>query len=362
MFERPRSPGSTLKPLLYALAIDRGLALPEYLVADVPMQYGTYRPRNFDGDWAGLVTLQRRARAARSTCRSSICSNSSVSRRSSASSARMGVARRRGEPGDYGLSLIVGGIEVTPLELAGLYATLAEDGAYVPLRLRRRSDLPRPPADLRPRRRVADARRRCRIKDRPDFPRRRDVNGVPAEIHWKTGTSFGFRDAWAVGSGPTYTAVVWTGNVDRQAERRPRRIRGRGPAVVRRARGRSPIARTYRRRTSRRRISSYVEVCAYSGHISQAMRAITASRCSRRSTRCRPRRVRITRPTTSSADGPCGGAGVPPSGRELRAQELRRAAERGDGVARRARARHPRDAGVRRRIARAIRPVRRLRW
>ena len=58
MFDRARSPGSTLKPLLYALAIDRGLALPEYLVADVPTQYGTYRPRNYDGDWAGLVTLR----------------------------------------------------------------------------------------------------------------------------------------------------------------------------------------------------------------------------------------------------------------------------------------------------------------
>ncbi|HWU85952.1 MAG TPA: transglycosylase domain-containing protein, partial [Kofleriaceae bacterium] len=58
MFARPRSPGSTLKPFLYALAIDRGLALPGYLVADVPAQYGTYRPRNFDGDYAGLVTLR----------------------------------------------------------------------------------------------------------------------------------------------------------------------------------------------------------------------------------------------------------------------------------------------------------------
>ena len=51
------------------------------------------------------------------------------------------------------------------------------------------------------------------LRDRPDFPNRRDI-AVPPDIHWKTGTSFGFRDAWAVGSGPTYTAVVWTGNVD----------------------------------------------------------------------------------------------------------------------------------------------------
>ena len=88
----------------------------------------------------------------------------------------------------------------------------------------------------------------------PRFPAPRDVNGMPAEIHWKTGTSFGFRDAWAVGSGPAYTAVVWTGNVDRQAERRARRLGGRRAAAVRRARRRSPIARTARacRPTARR--------------------------------------------------------------------------------------------------------------
>ncbi len=65
MFARPRSPGSTLKPFLYALAIERGIALPGYLVADVPMQYGTYRPRNFDGDYAGPRHAARRRCRAR---------------------------------------------------------------------------------------------------------------------------------------------------------------------------------------------------------------------------------------------------------------------------------------------------------
>src|SRR5262249_36642981 len=54
----PRSPGLPLKSFLHALAIDRGLALPGFLVADVPIAYGSYRPRNFDGNWSGLVTLQ----------------------------------------------------------------------------------------------------------------------------------------------------------------------------------------------------------------------------------------------------------------------------------------------------------------
>src|SRR5262249_34422727 len=123
---------------------------------------------------------------------------------------RMGVARTT--PGQYGLSLIVGGIELTPLELAGLYATLAEDGSYQPLRL----------VDTDPARASSAfgtgaawlTRQALSLRDRPDLPTRRTVDGMPAAIHWKTGTSFGFRDAWAVGSGPAYTAVVWTGNVD----------------------------------------------------------------------------------------------------------------------------------------------------
>ena len=57
-------------------------------------------------------------------------------------------------------------------------------------------------------------RRALERRDRPDFPDRRRFSGVPASIHWKTGTSYGHRDAWAAGSGPDHTAVVWLGNFD----------------------------------------------------------------------------------------------------------------------------------------------------
>jgi penicillin-binding protein 1C len=211
MFERPRSPGSTLKPLIYALAIDRGLALPEYLVADVPSQYGTYRPRNFDGDWAGLVTLRDALSRSLNLPFVDLLDRLGVET-FVGELGRMGVAPGRSAPGQYGLSMIVGGIELTPLELASIYATLAADGVHRPVRL-----LAGEPGGAQPMFGAGAAwltREALSLKDRPDFPRRRDVSGVPPAIHWKTGTSFGFRDAWAVGSGPAYTAVVWTGNVD----------------------------------------------------------------------------------------------------------------------------------------------------
>src|SRR6185503_17917678 len=199
------------------IAIDRGLVLPGYVVADVPAQYGTYRPRNFDGDFGGLVTL--RDALSRSLNLPFIDLLQQLGVESFvAELGRMGVAPERAAPGHHGLSMIVGGFELTPLELAGLYATLAEDGVYRPLRLTGAS----PAGDARDGLRVfgpgaaALTREALAERDRPDFPKRRDVTGVPAAIHWKTGTSFGFRDAWAVGSGPAYTVVVWTGNVDNQ--------------------------------------------------------------------------------------------------------------------------------------------------
>jgi penicillin-binding protein 1C len=112
----------------------------------------------------------------------------------------------------------VGGIELTPLELAGIYTALARGGEWVELRAAAGA----PHEELRPaaRGRVLApgatwlANQALALRDRPDFPSRRQLTGAPAHVRWKTGTSFGHRDAWAAGSGPAYTAVVWLGNVD----------------------------------------------------------------------------------------------------------------------------------------------------
>ena len=264
MFDHPRSPGSTLKPFLYAYAIDHGLALPEYLVPDVPGQWGTYRPRNFDGHWSGLVTL--RDALAHSLNLPFVELLQQVGLNAFADElARGGITEAHAAPGKYGLSMIIGGIELTPLELAGLYATLAEDGTYLPPRVTL-LDPRREPVSLFGRGAAWLTRQALAQKDRPDFPRRREVDGMPPEIHWKTGTSFGFRDAWAAGSGPAYTAVVWTGNVDRTPSAELVGSEAAGPLLF-------DVLEGLADRTRKPRPDSppadlvYVDVCAYSGHL-----------------------------------------------------------------------------------------------
>jgi penicillin-binding protein 1C len=266
MFERPRSPGSTLKPFVYALAIDRGLALPGYLVPDVPSQYGTYRPRNFDGDWAGLVTLRDALSRSLNLPFVDLLDRLGIETFVS-ELGRMGASPVRTAPGQYGLSMIVGGIELTPLELAAMYATLAEDGAFRPLRLV--IGAASGPGDAEARLFGAGAawltRQALSLRDRPDFPRRRDVAGLPAAVHWKTGTSFGFRDAWAVGSGPAYTAVVWTGNVDNRSSAELVGSEAAGPLLFDVLEGLSSRAPAAPAAPSDDLTD--VVVCAYSGHV-----------------------------------------------------------------------------------------------
>jgi penicillin-binding protein 1C len=264
MFDRPRSPGSTLKPFLYALAIDRGLALPQYLVADVPAQYGTYRPRNFDGDFAGLVTLQDALARSLNLPFIDLLAQLGVEQ-FVGEFARMGVAADRAVPGQYGLSMVVGGIEITPLELAGMYATLAEDGLYRPLRVAA-TDPIAAGQQVFGKGAAFLTREALAKKDRPDFPRRHDVSGVPAEIHWKTGTSFGFRDAWAVGSGPAYTAVVWTGNVDQKPSADLVGSEAAGPLLFDVLEAVANHSHVHRAETQPDDLVE-VEVCAYSGHV-----------------------------------------------------------------------------------------------
>jgi penicillin-binding protein 1C len=264
MFERPRSPGSTLKPVLYALAIDRGLALPGYLVADVPNQYGTYRPRNFDDDFAGLVRLEDALARSLNLPFIDLLNRLGVERFLT-ELARMDVANAAAAPGTHGLSMIVGSIELTPLELAGIYATLARDGEHRPLRM----VTSEPPGIASPIFAAGSAyltRAALAEKDRPDFPRRRALHDLPPAIHWKTGTSFGFRDAWAVGSGPRYTAVVWTGNVDNTPSAELVGSEAAGPLLF-------DVLEGLADRTTPPELPvppadlTPIEVCAYSGHV-----------------------------------------------------------------------------------------------
>jgi penicillin-binding protein 1C len=224
-FHVARSPGSALKPLIYALALDRGIALPEHLVPDVPVAYGNYTPQNFDGRFAGLVPLEEALSLSLNVPFVHLLDR--IGLESFLGTLRAsGFRRLRPEPGFYGLSAAIGAVDVTPLEMTGLYAALAQDGGWRPLRLvvahsGRAADatgIAEEPADpLRPLLSPGAAwltRRALTRRDRPDFPERRRWSGLPPHVHWKTGTSYGHRDAWAVGSGARLTAAVWFGNFD----------------------------------------------------------------------------------------------------------------------------------------------------
>ncbi|MEM7678796.1 MAG: penicillin-binding transpeptidase domain-containing protein, partial [Myxococcota bacterium] len=214
-FDRPRSPGSALKPFLYALAIDSGRILPERLVADVPRRFGTYAPKNYDGKFEGLVrfedALARSLNVPFVDLLAQIGVETFVGHLSS-----WGVHSLRKAEGHYGLSAAIGSLDITPLEMAGLYAMLARKGRFRPLTVQPGYERDRPvfapgTAFL--------TQRALRLRDRPDFPSRQRWSGVSPKIHWKTGTSYGHRDAWAAGSDDRFTVVVWLGNFDNQPSR-----------------------------------------------------------------------------------------------------------------------------------------------
>ena len=276
-FDVPRSPGSALKPVVHAMGIDAGLALPSFLVPDVPTSWGSWAPSNYDGNFDGLVRLDDALSRSLNLPFISLLQQLGVEQ-FLGTLRQMGVTSLSPEPGMYGLSAAVGGLELTPLELAGVYATIAEDGEYVPVRWlapvgRGGSEgaMSGGGLDASPRGLPVLSegstwltRRTLSERDRPDFPRRRELRPTP-DIHWKTGTSSGRRDAWAVGSGPDHTVAVWVGNLDNEGVAQLQGSEAAGPILfdvlesLRDARRPSPVDPVP---SDLRRI----EVCAYSGH------------------------------------------------------------------------------------------------
>ena len=179
----------------------------------------------------------------------------------------------RSKPGYYGLSAAIGSVEITPLELAGLYASLARDGRHRPLRWvkddeeRQRRAVPVSRGDqiLSPGSAYLTRRALAR-RDRPDFPSRRRLSGTPPSIHWKTGTSYGHRDAWAAGSGPDHTAVVWLGNFDNSPSVDLVGAEAAGPLLFDLL---EAVADRSRPQVADRPTADLkrVEVCAYSGYL-----------------------------------------------------------------------------------------------
>ncbi|HEX4957824.1 MAG TPA: penicillin-binding protein 1C [Lacibacter sp.] len=205
-----RQPGSTLKPLIYGLCFDEGLLTPKRTMNDVPVNYGGYAPENYDKTFNGPVTVEYALEhslnipAVRAL-------NQLGTERMIAQLSSIGFTQIQQKQKGLGLSLILGGCGTTLEQLTGLYSCLANEGLYY--RSAFIKDDSKPTA-----RRILSAEAAYMVTDilsrinRPDFPLHWEATAHLPKIAWKTGTSYGRRDAWSIGYNKKYTVGVWVGN------------------------------------------------------------------------------------------------------------------------------------------------------
>ncbi|MEM1269719.1 MAG: penicillin-binding protein 1C [Bacteroidota bacterium] len=208
----PRSPGSALKPFVYALALDRGVIGPSTLLEDVPVDYAGYQPVNFDETFSGAVPADQALIASLNVPAVNL-DNALGPDGLYAFLKRAGVTTLPEDRPYYGLSLVLGGAEVRLMELTNLYAGLARGGSFGSVRLTTDAPVPAQESLLSASAAfvVTDVLKQLR---RPELPAVWEWAVDVPTVAWKTGTSYGHRDAWSVGYTPRYTVGVWVGNFD----------------------------------------------------------------------------------------------------------------------------------------------------
>lgn len=208
-----RSPGSALKPFIYALALNQGLITPDTLLKDTPLRVGEYEPENFEGDFYGPLSATEalvRSRNIPAVALLAQLREPTLYR----FLQRAGLRLPR-EEAFYGLTLAMGGAEVSMEELLALYGTIANAGEFRELRWLKQ---PRKPAEaLRLLSPEAAFLVRKMLETNPPPQRAfggRSFAGTASPVAWKTGTSSGLKDAWAVGLMGDWLVGTWVGNFD----------------------------------------------------------------------------------------------------------------------------------------------------
>ncbi|WP_347838151.1 penicillin-binding protein 1C [uncultured Draconibacterium sp.] len=229
VIQAPRSTGSILKPLLYAKMLDEGLLLPTMLIPDIPIRFGGFTPMNFDRRYNGAVPAQEALARSLNIPAVHMLRDYGVPAFYSFLK-KTGMSTLSHQPDYYGLSLILGGAEITLWDLAGMYTSLAgvlqtynqNDGLYLsdPFSTLRWNE----ETETAERRELEQAELRAASVyatfeallnvQRPESESGWEHFARRKRIAWKTGTSFGFRDAWAVGVTNDYVVAVWVGNAD----------------------------------------------------------------------------------------------------------------------------------------------------
>jgi penicillin-binding protein 1C len=208
----PRSPGSTLKPFVYALALEQGLIHPLSILADAPRSFGEYNPENFDREFLGPIRAcdaLARSRNVPAVELASRLSHPTLYEFLSKADVRLPKAESF-----YGLALPLGGAEVSLQELVRLYAALANNGELRPLRFTTSDRSAEPKRILSP----EAAFLTLEMLGNVPRPEMNCADGShSARVYWKTGTSHGFRDAWSIAVFDHYVLGVWVGNFDGRA-------------------------------------------------------------------------------------------------------------------------------------------------
>jgi penicillin-binding protein 1C len=206
----PRSPGSALKPFIYALGFDSGLISPQLKIEDVPVSYAGYSPVNYDKEYHGVVSVTDALVNSLNVPAVNLTAEVGL-RKFYDFLLSAGITTLKRKYYEYGLPLILGSGEVNLVELTNLYGLLARGGIYKDVRV----ILGREEEDSR---RLLSEEACYLISDilsdraTPELPTCWEFTADMPEVAWKTGTSFGRRDAWTIGYNPLYTVGVWVGN------------------------------------------------------------------------------------------------------------------------------------------------------
>ena len=207
-----RSPGSTLKPFVYALALEQGLIHPLSILADAPRSFGEYNPENFDREFLGPIRAcdaLARSRNVPAVELTAHLAHPTLYQFLNAAGVRLPKSESF-----YGLALPLGGAEVSLQDLVRLYGALTNNGELRPLRFTTRDLTAKPKRILSP----ESAFLTLEMLGNVPRPEMNCSDGNhSARVFWKTGTSHGFRDAWSIAVFDHYVLGIWVGNFDGRA-------------------------------------------------------------------------------------------------------------------------------------------------
>ena len=207
-----RQPGSTLKPLLYGLCIDEGLLTPKMMITDVAVNYEGYAPENYDRKFNGYVTMEYALEHSLNI--PAVKSLKALGKDKLVQKlVQCDFQQIKKDQKKLGLSMILGGCGATLEEMTGLYSIFANDGKYVGPSYLLDTTVRSPSG-----RTILSPEATFMINEtlskvnRPDFPLNWESTVHLPKIAWKTGTSYGRRDAWSIGYNRRFTVGIWVGN------------------------------------------------------------------------------------------------------------------------------------------------------